>query len=372
MNIKDSSLEGLKKHWENQIHALDLSAIVAITDVKGVITYVNSMFCELSEFSEEELIGRTHSLINSKHHDTTFFKEMWTTIGRGEVWRGEVKNKAKSGNFYWVDTTIVPITNDEGKVENYIAIRYDITSRKEAELELEEEKKRLQEAEKMASLGVLSAGIAHELGNPLGAIRGRLEMLQTSFEQESFEKVFALNSVGKMIDNIDRMSKIIRGLKSFSRDGSHDEMQDFNFTQLIGDILEISTPKCEKNGIQIKTDGLESSFMVKGRESEIGQIFVNLFNNAFDAIKGSESPWIAVKIEKENSKLFLHVKDSGSGVDEKHLNKIFDPFYTTKEVGQGTGLGLSICRSFAEGHGGRLFYENSKGSCFTLELPYEN
>jgi PAS domain S-box-containing protein len=372
MNINSETLQGLKKIWANQIHALDQSAIVAITDIKGQITYVNQMFCDLSEFTSEETVGKTHKLINSGFHDAEFFKDMWGTISKGQVWRGEVRNKAKSGRIYWVDTTIVPILGDDEKPQQYIAIRYDITSRKVAELELGKERRKLLESEKMASLGVLSAGIAHELGNPLGAIRGRLEMLQTSFEQDNFEKAFAHQSVIKMIDNVDRMSKIIRGLKSFSRDGSKDAMQEFSLNQLIGDIIEISTPKCHKHGIEIRTKGFEASHLAKGRESEIGQIFVNLFNNAFDAVKNDERPWISVEVDKDLEHYYLHVLDSGRGVSDDVLERIFDPFFTTKEVGQGTGLGLSICRSFAEGHGGRLFYNKEKeGSCFTLELPMD-
>lgn len=370
MNIDDSSIKELKQHWRNQIMALDQSAIVAVTDLKGVITHTNQMFCDLSGYTKEELIGNTHRIINSGYHGRHFFKEMWGTISKGIVWRGEVCNRAKTGHLYWVDTTIVPITDEDDCLSQYIAIRYDITSRKQAEASLEDERLRLIESEKMASIGVLSAGIAHELGNPLGAIRGRLEMLETTLNQPDFQTDFALLSVKKMIQSVDRMSKIIRGLKSSSRDGSRDEMQNYNLSQLVGDILELSVQKCAKSAVKVETRGFESPIQMVGRETEIGQVIVNLFNNAFDAVKDRESSWIRVETEIEDESVYLHVVDSGSGVDPEILPKIFDPFYTTKEVGQGTGLGLSICRSFAEGHGGRLFYnQNKPHSCFTLQLP---
>jgi PAS domain S-box-containing protein len=370
MNIEQSSVGDLKKHWQNQIHALDQSAIVAVTDLQGVITYVNHKFCELSEYTREELVGQTHALINSSYHNATFFKDMWGTITQGKVWRGEVRNRAKSGRIYWVDTTIVPIKNDQGRVEQYTAIRYDVTDRKLAEETIERDKARLIESEKMASIGVLSAGIAHELGNPLGAIRGRLEMLETMISQGEFEKAFAIQSIQKMIQNVDRMSKIIRGLKSSSRDGSADQMQEFDLAQLIGDILELSVQKCQKSSIEVRSSGLIGPVPVFGRETEIGQVIVNLFNNAFDAVKSKDKAWIELEVINEPDKVTLHIKDSGAGVPEDLINKIFDPFFTTKEVGEGTGLGLSICRSFIEGHRGKLYYNTEKGvSCFTVELP---
>jgi PAS domain S-box-containing protein len=147
----------LKKSMQELIDikfALDESSIVAITDSRGTITYINEQFSEISKYPQEELLGQDHRILNSGYHPNSFFKEMWKTIGSGKVWKGEIRNRAKDGAFYWVDTTIVPFMNDKGKPYQYLAIRYEITERKRVEQELqkmmttiidvqEEERKRL-------------------------------------------------------------------------------------------------------------------------------------------------------------------------------------------------------------------------------------
>ena len=367
-------LEVANKLIADQKYALDQAAIVAVTDKKGVITYVNDKFCNISGYSEEELIGKTHRIINSGFHPQDFFKHMWNTIAEGKVWHGEVCNRTKDKSIYWVDTTIVPFLDTEGKPYQHIAIRYEITHKKKAEEELKRERERVFNSEKMASLGIMSAGISHELGNPLGALRGRLEMLGRALDKkETLDKEKTRDSIENMIGLVDRMSKIIRGLRSYARDDSQDPFEIVDLGTLLSDIIEISRDRFRKHKVEVRGEGFgQQSFKVLGHQAELGQVIVNLLNNAIDAVKQEDEKWVKMSLSLlPDGNISLSVEDSGPGVPEEVLSKIFDPFYTTKPAGKGTGLGLSISYNIIQKHGGQIQVDSEvgQGTTFRLTLP---
>lgn len=186
--------------------ALDQSAIVATTDVAGVITSVNDKFCEISQYSRAELIGQDHRIINSGHHGKRFFRDLWTTIARGRIWRGEICNRARDGSLYWVDTTIVPFVDARGKPYQYMAIRYDVTERREAEA-------RLRQQEALAQIGEMTAVVAHEVRNPLAGISGVLQVLAARLPANSPDRAI----LDDVHDRIGALNRLIRNLLAFSR-----------------------------------------------------------------------------------------------------------------------------------------------------------
>src|SRR6476660_8190777 len=201
LNTEEALQRSLKELADIKF-ALDESAIVAITDQRGIITFVNDKFCQISKYSREELLGQDHRIINSGYHPKEFIRNLWTTIASGQVWRGEIRNRAKDGSFYWVDTTIVPFLNSDGKPYQYVAIRHDITQRKLAEDKVLQQAAELQRAAQLSFVGELAAGLAHEIKNPLAGIQGAVDILIRRRDKNDPERE-ALEGVRHEVSRID-------------------------------------------------------------------------------------------------------------------------------------------------------------------------
>src|SRR3954451_21366053 len=187
-------------------YALDQSAIVATSDTRGIITFVNEKFCEISKYSSRELLGQDHRILNSGYHSKEFIRQLWVTIAHGRIWRGEIRNRAKDGTYYWVDTTIVPFLDMRGKPYQYTAIRYEITARKRTE-------EKLREQEALARLGQMAAVVAHEIKNPIAGIRGALQVIGGRMPADSRDKPV----VGEIIARLDALNGIVHDLLVFAR-----------------------------------------------------------------------------------------------------------------------------------------------------------
>ncbi len=194
------------KELEDLRYALDQSAIVAITDVKGTIKYVNDKFCEIAKYSRADLLGQDHRILNSGHHPKEYIRELWRTIASGAVWRGEFRNRASDGSIYWVDTTIVPFLNERGKPYQYLAIRYEVTARKMAEEQL------INQAA-LARLGEMVAVVAHEVRNPLAGLRGVLQILSQRLEPQRSEHPIVL----EMIKRLDALNARVNDLLLYAK-----------------------------------------------------------------------------------------------------------------------------------------------------------
>src|SRR5215813_1411706 len=189
----------LLKELTDLKYALDESAIVATTDQRGRITYVNDKFCQISKYSREELLGQDHRIINSGYHPKEYIRDLWHTIAGGRIWRGELRNRAKDGSIYWVDTTIVPFLDERGKPYQYMAIRYEITDRKRSE-------ERLREQAALARLGEMAAVVAHEVKNPLAAIKGALQVIGGRMPEASRDRAI----IGDVVARVDSLNDIVQ------------------------------------------------------------------------------------------------------------------------------------------------------------------
>jgi PAS domain S-box-containing protein len=343
------------RHWLAQFkYALDQAAIVAITDQRGRITYVNDKFCAISKFSREELIGQDHRLVNSGFHGKAFIKDLWTTIARGVVWRGEIRNRAKDGSFYWVDTTIVPLLDERGKPQQYLAIRYDVTQRKTAELQLREQAA-------LAKIGELAAIVAHEVRNPLAGLRGSLQILASRLPPD----LKGREIVGAMVERIDTLANRVRDILLFAGSRAA-RLQPVTLGPILHDAVAsaaAAVPEAAKPAIS----GADP--MVIADPEMLRDLVLNLVMNACQASRQAPEP-VRIEVTAADRSCRIEVLDRGPGVDDAIRDRIFEPFFTTKHGG--TGLGLAIVKRLADLQGGEVTLGDRDGggarACVTLPL----
>ena len=303
--------------------ALDQSAIVAATDQRGLITYVNDKFCEISKYSRDELLGQDHRIINSGYHSKDFIRGLWRTIANGGVWRGEIRNRAKDGTFYWVDTTIVPFLNEQGKPRQYLAIRSDITQRKQAEAKLVEQSA-------LAQLGQLAAVVAHEVRNPLAGVRGTLQVLRSRSASADSSIMDA------MIARIDVLNNKVEDIMRFARPRAP-VVDVVDLTAVLADAAASARAAAGPSAPEIHLPGAAPN--VSGDREMIRDLLLNLLLNACQS--GTTAP-VEVQVSEDGGTCTIEIADRGAGFGGEDPERLFEAFHTTKK--SGTGLGLAIVR----------------------------
>ena len=335
-------------------YALDQSSIVAITDEKGIITKVNKGFCDISKYSEEELIGKNHRIVNSNYHPKAFFADLWSTIQNGEVWKGDIRNKAKDGSVYWVNTTIVPFRKGDGEIYQYLSIRNDITEQKEVE-------KKLHQQDKLAAVGQLAAGVAHEIRNPLTSMKGYAEFLQ--LDEESEDRLEYLDII---LDEIERVNLIVEEFMVLSKPQIVN-LETKNIVPILENVLSLVKFESEKRNIKILLKIVNDVSLVACDENRFKQVLLNFVKNAMEAMPGGGV--LTVDLSHSNDQVRLVIQDTGIGIPEDKLKKLGEPFFTTKKTGN--GLGLMVSFKIIEGHNGDVLVDSvvNKGTTFTIVLP---
>lgn len=359
------------KELQDQKFALDQSAIVAQTDARGIITMVNDKFCEISGYTRAELVGHDHRVVNSGYHPKSFFQALWKTIRSGQVWRGEVCNRKKSGELYWVMTTITPFLDETGKPYQYLAIRQDITELKNAQKTIFEQESQLVNASRLSAIGEMAAAITHEINNPLGVILGRAEMIQTLSAKGALDQEKLARLIETILVTGKRIEKIVRSMKSLSHHGTESEpFLPCHVREFVTDALELCTQRFLNHGIKLIAPSIDDNLMIECRNHEIVQVLINLLNNAFDAVQSLEERWVELSVVDEGAKVCFSVTDSGPGISAEIQAKLFEPFFSTKRVQYGTGLGLSISKNVVAKHGGELMLDTHVSHTkFVFRLP---
>lgn len=350
----ENALKGSIKELEDMNYAINQSSIVAITDDKGVIIEVNEKFSEVSGYKRNELIGNTHNLVNSGFHSKEFFDEMWKTIHQCKVWKGEIRNRAKDGSFYWVDTTIVPFFSEEGKPFQFLALRHDITERKKSE-------EILHRQDKLAAVGQLAAGVAHEIRNPLTSMKGYTEFLQLDETDENKQEYLEI-----IMDEINRVNEIVEEFLQLAKPQSL-ILETKNIVPIIQNVLSLTEFDARKKKVKLVWECFHEKILVQCDENRLKQVILNFIKNGMEAMP--DGGVIKVITELKEDKVHISIIDTGIGMPPEQLKRLGEPFFTTKK--SGNGLGLMISFKIIESHLGNVFVESevNRGTAFNIVLP---
>jgi len=355
-------------HHENELlnedladifDGFDTNVIASKTDLKGCITYASRKFIEVSGYSQEELLGKNHNIVKHTQEGNEIFLKMWSDITNDKTWRGEIKNRKKDGSYYWVYAVISPLYNKDGKKIGYSAIREDIPDKKKVielnatlqqKISLEVDKNRqkdqqLMQQSRLAQMGEMISMIAHQWRQPLMAISATSASINLKTRLGKLNDEISLEYSSEITQHCQYLSVTIDDFRDFFKPNK--ELQLVNYTEVVESVLEISKYSITNNKIKIIKE-LHSDKIFNTYANEIKQVLLNLIKNAQDVLldRDIKSPRITIKTYKNE----LSISDNGGGIQEDILDKIFDPYFSTKKEKDGTGLGLYMSKLIIQEH----------------------
>ena len=372
--------------FDDMLRALDKSTMVTITDPDGKLLYVNELFCSVTKYSKDELIGaKPHELLNSGFHDQAFYDDVWNTLKKGEAWKGDVKNKAKDGSFFWTLTTIMPFLDDMGKPHKFIAIRRDITDKVEADERLkvtlaenvvqkdkiQDQYVKLQDLQKEKEEFV--AMITHDLKQPLVPISGNAEMLMNpkmgelnEMQKECVNEIRGQASLQlSMIENLVSAQKLGAGSMKY-------DIEELSTKNILNDCIKTHSPIMSDKHIEF-FDSSTVDVKILADRRRLLESFTNIIQNAHDFV--SQDGKIEIGVNDGDKEATFFVKDDGEGIPKEKQEKIFKKYGQVESKAQrkfgGTGLGLAVSKELIEGMKGKIWFESEvgKGTTFLFTIP---
>lgn len=361
------SLEQHKRFLNNIINTTP--ACIKTVSSEGILISMNKAGLEMIEVRSEKMaIGNSvYQLIAPEYKEE--FKKFNKKICEGQKSSMEFEIIGIKGGRRWVESFAVPFQLEDESI-GQLAVTHDITERKESEVLLDSQKNKLLNSTKMAALGEMASGIAHEINNPLTVILGNATTIKTLNKTKIIDKDMLNKKVEKIEVTVQRISKIISGLKAISRNAESDPMDLVSIKDVVNDSMILCQEKFKRENNELILDFDQSDIFILGRTAQISQVLINLLNNSIDALTGKEDAWTKIIVERNSGNVNISVLDSGPGIEPDVLEKLMQPFFTTKPVGKGTGLGLSISKGVIEDHKGSFSYDiDCPNTCFTITLP---
>lgn len=325
------------------------------TDVNGTITEVSDAFCKLTGFSKEELVGQSHSII--QHPDTAneIFSQLWKSIKSGNEWSGKIKNRKKTGDVFWVDVRIKPIYNKYGDIIGFTSLMFDITN------ELLLDQKVIDQNSKLNIMTETIRTISHEWRQPLNSISILAQKLSLDLEDDN-DSFLTLEKIKNSINSLSNTIEEFKSLVEFKG-----ELERVNIKQLIETLIK---PYKSISNFNLQID---NNINVNIYEKRVVNIFNNIIQNSIEAMQKNsiENKLIDISIKNEHNLLNISISDNGGGIDKSIINRVFEPYFSTKEQQHGVGLGLYICKNILELHlNGSIKVENkNNGVEVTIKLP---
>jgi PAS domain S-box-containing protein len=364
-----------RKKTEEELRRLSIAIEQAaediiITDPEGVIQYVNPAFETITGYSRAEVIGKTPKLLKSGVHDGVFYEQLWKTLKRGDIWRGRITNRRKNGALIDEDATICPLLTSAGELTGYVALKRDVTEALRLEAQV-------RQSQKMEAIGTLSGGIAHDFNNILGAMIGYAELAKFKATDRGI-----LPYLEQILQSCDRAKGLVRQILTFSRQ-TEQEKRPLSLSPLIKEVAKFIRATLPAT-IEIKQNLNAPWDVVLADGTQMHQLLMNLCMNAGHAMKEKGGLLEIALAEAAVDESLAHqiaaapgrylqmtVRDTGHGIEERHLERIFDPYFTTKDKSEGTGLGLAVVDGIVKSHGGaiQVHSEVGKGSTFRVYLP---
>ncbi|MBR8461740.1 PAS domain S-box protein [Campylobacter sp. faydin G-24] len=402
-------MDNIKARFAQYQNAIEESNIVSKTDINGIITFVNDEFCKICGYSRKELIGKNHNIVRHPDVPKENFKQLWGTILSKNVYKGIAKNLTKYKKVVYLNTTIIPILDLNGEIEEFLAIRHDVTqvielneqllktqnelktlnlgleervaeqtkeltqlnenlkSIVEAEIVKNEEKTRIMIIQShFASMGEMIANISHQWRQPLNELSIALFKMKRLVQSSDNEFENLYNRCKNIIKNMSNTIEDFSGFFTINK-----PPQEFYLSDVVKNSIFMLQGALEKKGIKVSINVKKETYIL-GHKRYIEQVVINLINNAKDVLieRNIKNKRIKIDISSQDKFIIVDVNDNGGGIDKSIIDKIFEPYFTTKQTKQGTGIGLYMSKLIIDKFNGIIEVKNKKeGACFTIKLP---